>query len=307
MIASAIELAVVFDMDGVLVDTSSSYDRAVVLTVERYLRHVLGAASELATPAAVRALRQAGGFNNDWDLSYALLVCAVERPALGLAEFHAICEAVRGAGGGIDAVAEVLGRSEIASRRFRGVEYDGDVESGNRVKRLFQQIYLGGSLFRALYRSKPESWSEAGLIDDETPMLDRGVLALLASQARLAIATGRPRAEAQHAIERFGWSGVFDPIVTLDDCPPGRRKPNPYPLQQAFDGIDARAARGANVRIYVGDLPDDLRAARAAASAYREPLLFFNVGQLDGADARLQSPNELPDELRRRGWLPADE
>lgn len=296
-------LAIVFDMDGVLVDTRESYDRAVVLTVERYLRDVFATRSELATTEAARRLRHGGGFNNDWDLSYALLAIAVARSGLSTAEFVTLCSAVERAGGGIAGVADVLALEQVASRSFRGVEYRGDVESGNAVKRLFQQIYLGAELFRSLYGSEPEHWQGAGLIDSESPLIVSDVLQRLCASARLAIATGRPRAEAQHALARFGWGDLFAPVITLDDCPPGKRKPSAYPLLRAFEGLDARFEGVPRGRIYVGDLPDDMAAARAAAVELQQSVLFVNIGTLSGADSQLTSANELPAELERWGLL----
>ena len=56
----------VFDLDGVLVDVSQSYRQAILDTV----RHLGG--GELS-PTDVQALKDEGGFNNDWDLSSELL------------------------------------------------------------------------------------------------------------------------------------------------------------------------------------------------------------------------------------------
>ncbi|NVK89555.1 MAG: aminotransferase class I/II-fold pyridoxal phosphate-dependent enzyme [Gammaproteobacteria bacterium] len=55
-----------FDMDGVLIDTSSSYDEAIAATVKKFS----GKAVERAT---ILAKRRQGGFNNDWVLSQSLI------------------------------------------------------------------------------------------------------------------------------------------------------------------------------------------------------------------------------------------
>jgi HAD superfamily phosphatase len=55
-----------FDMDGVLVDVTQSFRLAIVATVAS-----LGGGT--ATPDEIQALKNAGGFNNDWDLSRELL------------------------------------------------------------------------------------------------------------------------------------------------------------------------------------------------------------------------------------------
>ena len=54
------------DMDGVLIDTSQSYDRAVQETVKHF-------SGKTVTEADILAKRMQGGFNNDWLLSQSLL------------------------------------------------------------------------------------------------------------------------------------------------------------------------------------------------------------------------------------------
>ena len=58
--------AVLLDMDGVLVDVRGSFRRAITETV----RHFTGSGP---TPAQIQAKKDAGGFNNDWVLSDALI------------------------------------------------------------------------------------------------------------------------------------------------------------------------------------------------------------------------------------------
>ncbi|MBC7186069.1 MAG: TIGR01548 family HAD-type hydrolase [Calditrichaeota bacterium] len=58
--------AVLFDMDGVLVDVSGSYRRAIAATVE----HFSGAT---VSAGEIQAYKDAGGCNNDWELTRLLL------------------------------------------------------------------------------------------------------------------------------------------------------------------------------------------------------------------------------------------
>ncbi len=58
--------ALLFDCDGVLVDVSESYRRAVQETARRF------GAGEIDA-AAIRAYKERGGLNNDWDLTLTAL------------------------------------------------------------------------------------------------------------------------------------------------------------------------------------------------------------------------------------------
>jgi HAD superfamily phosphatase len=53
--------AVLFDMDGVLVDVSHSYRETVVRVIEKYL-------GKKPEKCSIQAYKNRGGFNNDWDL-----------------------------------------------------------------------------------------------------------------------------------------------------------------------------------------------------------------------------------------------
>ncbi|MFH1642083.1 MAG: TIGR01548 family HAD-type hydrolase [Nanoarchaeota archaeon] len=58
--------AVIFDMDGVLVDVSSSYRRTIIETVEFFINQKI-------TDNDIQKLKDKGGYNNDWDLTKALI------------------------------------------------------------------------------------------------------------------------------------------------------------------------------------------------------------------------------------------
>jgi HAD superfamily phosphatase len=59
----------IFDMDGVLADVTESYRETIARTVE----HFTGAAP---TRERIQALKNAGGWNNDWKLSHHLVTAA---------------------------------------------------------------------------------------------------------------------------------------------------------------------------------------------------------------------------------------
>ena len=58
--------AILFDMDGVLVDVSASYRQAIKQTVEAFL-------DQPVSPDTIQAYKNRGGFNNDWHLTHAIL------------------------------------------------------------------------------------------------------------------------------------------------------------------------------------------------------------------------------------------
>ncbi|NBB75405.1 MAG: HAD-IA family hydrolase [Bacteroidetes bacterium] len=66
--------ALLFDMDGVLVDVSSSYRRAIEETVEHFTGRKIG-------PNTIQRYKNYGGFNDDWKLTHAIITdTAMEVP-----------------------------------------------------------------------------------------------------------------------------------------------------------------------------------------------------------------------------------
>lgn len=58
--------AVLFDLDGTLVDESRSYREAIRLTAEFFLK-------DAVTPGEVEEIKAVAGFSNDWDATWALI------------------------------------------------------------------------------------------------------------------------------------------------------------------------------------------------------------------------------------------
>lgn len=227
-------------------------------------------------------------------------------------DIPAYARTLRETGVGLDAVWKVLGDVNDAL-----LYAHGDLRKTNLVQRIFQELYLGKDLFLRLYEEPPIFNHTDGLIHRERLIPDSAVLRRLTEQVQLGIATGRPRAEALLALERAGIRDLFRSIVTLDDVEEaeeaeyrrrGKRvslgKPHPYPLLEAVRRITDRPARCA----YIGDIPDDVRAANRA----KAELPFVSIGCLAvaqdpqitraefeqaGADVILNHPDQLLDLL----------
>jgi HAD superfamily hydrolase (TIGR01548 family) len=106
--------------------------------------------------------------------------------------------------------------------------------------------------FEAIYQG---TGAVPGLRETETLLTPRALLESLRRRTRLAIVTGRPRADARAFLERFAIADLFEHVVCMEDAP---TKPDPAPVQLAMKRLGVRAAW------MVGDTPDDVIAARRA-------------------------------------------
>jgi len=68
--------AIIFDCDGVLIDTKDSYDKTILKTVEYVLDGFTNSSfpNNLIPDEIVFLFKRSGGFNSDWDICYAILM-----------------------------------------------------------------------------------------------------------------------------------------------------------------------------------------------------------------------------------------
>jgi HAD superfamily hydrolase (TIGR01548 family) len=286
---------IVFDMDGVLIDVSGSYRETARKTARLFFDGARGF-GKLPDPlfplTDLAELKQTGGLNNDWDLTALtlhLLFALVKTPAgrLSADDSPGPEETIRRCD--VSDLADFLSASsrplmDLLDRYGRCHDpfvtscYQGDVDTGNRIKRIFQEIYLGRSLFTALYSREPRCYRGEGLIHRESLLMDKAILEDLAHDYILAVATGRPRAEADFPLDRFDLRKYFQLVITLDDCTreeerilaergerTSLKKPDPYML----DRITCLIGKAFHGCYYLGDMPDDMQAARSSKTGYR--------------------------------------
>ena len=112
--------------------------------------------------------------------------------------------------------------------------------------------------FEALYQG---SGDVPGVKDLETLIPALGLLRELRRRCpgKMAIVTGRPRADCLYFLKLHGIESLFDACVCMEDGPP---KPSPFPTVRACDLLSVPYATA----VLVGDTPDDIRSALAAGA-----------------------------------------
>jgi phosphoglycolate phosphatase-like HAD superfamily hydrolase len=176
--------------------------------------------------------------------------------------------------------------------------YRGDVGSGNIIKQIFQEIYLGPALFSKTYGFSPVLHEKSGLNQQEKPIIEPAGIKKLSRENMLAVATGRPASEANYCLEAFGFKDYFERVLTLDDClreeqhrrengekKPLLSKPNPFMLDTIVDQLIETPEN----RYYVGDMPDDMIAASRSRSG------FVGIGLTASAQDKTRLAKNLKD------------
>ncbi len=308
---------IIFDMDGVLVDVSASYRETVRRTAALFFSEAPSSGrlpDPLFSLKDLAAVKQSGGLNNDWDLSRtvcALLFSRISVPRVSQApdpwlrytQTMARCDVAplaRFLSGHRMPLSTLFAREAHRGSAFVDGLYTGDVGSGNVIKQIFQEIYLGRRVFAEIYGVPPRMTAGEGLYRHESMIIGKDVLQRLADAYLLAIATGRPAAEAALPLRHHGLAGLFRRVYTLDDClaaeadfrtETGRTasfsKPSPFMLDRVVEELGVAGQRV----FYVGDMPDDMTAALASA---------FGVTAV-GFSASAPDPQRLRSDLERAG------
>lgn len=304
--------SVIFDIDGVLIDTQRSFPVVISDTVQYYFEHVLGigGAARLFRSEDAHHFTMAGGFNSDWDLTEAVVVFLLYKMrALGLERLEqvvrtgppvrAFTEALRAAGGGLaGAYAWVTERlsEEQAARLKREVDRP-------LIRKVFQEHYAGDAYCHRLYGTAPRYYHGPGRILQERVLLDPdlwrpGLFAY-------GILSGRTPQEIDLALELMHLR--VDPDAVIGDDGTHPTKPDPWGLARLAERLDGGTA------VYVGDTGDDLRTVlRYRKQAPARPVLFcgcvtgpgpdqaFRMFRAQGADLIARDVNVLLQHLAAR-------
>ena len=285
---------IVFDMDGVIVDVSESYRDTVRQTARLFFK---GAPDWDSLPDPLFSLndlagiKQSGGLNNDWALTYhvlELLLTQVSVPSLPHETDPWLLHAQTLKGCNLERLVKFLASHETPLdhlHRKAGKQHShfiqkmssNDVGSGNVVKQIFQEVYLGRNLFMTTYNLPANTDTGEGLITRESLLIEPAVFRDLAAENLLAIATGRPGVEAEYALDHFEIRPYFSSVFSLDDCLREENsilekehisislsKPHPFML----DAIAQIHAHETSQRYYIGDMPDDMLAANRSEYGY---------------------------------------
>jgi HAD superfamily hydrolase (TIGR01549 family) len=302
--------AVVFDCDGVLIDARRSYDATIRVVVETMVEEMTGVRLRLASavPRLISMVRRTGGFNSDWDTTYALTLFSLValgqsesgRGARGSGAMEALTGITAGFGSaprgrGQDAVDSFL-ESEFPSFREsldRSREYLGypATPPEGRMTTAFDEMYFGASLFEKVHGVRASNPGAKGLIELERALVSRKTLESLTEtlgRARLAMITGRPYLGTEHSLgktvmgyfdkESSMFIGDADIDTSLRVEYDAFRKPSPEALVRAREKLSSQTL------LYVGDSAEDLMMVQNAKRKGLEGYLF--AGDYETSPAR---------------------
>src|SRR5579863_6408204 len=244
-----------FDVDGVLIRTTDSF-RATDIAVAEYVTGAIHGldwgqreGKQLITLEDVNAFKQAGGYNNDWDMCYLLAALSTAR----LREWQGTPLAERGS-------YEWAALSRAANKEGRGgATWVNDVIPATArldyglIGDLYHEYYWGADEYAKRFGHTPRYLPAApGFVHRETMLYTADFPAQLrhAGIRHLGLITGRVGPEVDSALERmeaYSNERWWDVVISADQSP----KPDPQALRLAIEAVHAVGG------IYIGDTADD--------------------------------------------------
>ena len=301
--------AVIFDCDGVLIDSRGSYDQAIDATVAYFLSSIFGLKLNPTFPTQelVENLRGTGQYNNDIDAAATILVSITANlPCDRVARcLKSRSETLEGLQETLDSEAFVGRMSRLLEKASCGfnpfvkaikaelpnsaprvdkllerLAYPGGPAS-SLLARVFDEYYYGPPLLKQLHGIPPVVGCRTGLIDSEKVLVSRETLCSLSSlfpKSRMAVVSGRSRLGTEYTLRELMKFFQDSPMVFLEDHDaninarvPIPGKPSPESLLLAAEQTGA-----SDTILYVGDSAEDLVMTNNAKSV-RPNLAFCGV------------------------------
>lgn len=242
--------ALIFDIDGVVMDVSGSFRHVVCQTVQLYMQQILGYTGEttLVEPEEIKGFKLAGGFNSDWPITESLILFYLEKSyrynTTDLATLRelpddilSLTKRLKKLGGGWQAMEQILADSSHTAREWINSRFDSKV-----IIQIFGEVYAGERASE-IYGKPPKYYHGPGLLETETVLIDSSLI-----HHPYGIITGRTANEAKVAFKQSGLQVAPQWLVTSDM---GLEKPDPKTMERIT------SAMGFERAVFIGDTVDD--------------------------------------------------
>ena len=262
--------ALIFDIDGVLIDTRLSYSESIRIALDIFLKEVLGFSGpdKFFPYEDVEMFKLAGGFNNEWNILKAITIFFIAKSLIYNTKdldilkekeprLAPLLKKLREEGGGFSKFLQLL---KDAGLPVDNVRYDED-----ELVKIGMESYAG-KYTKILYGFEPKYFKGDGVIEEERPLMREDLIDVVRG-FKLGVVTGRLKEEVDIIKPKIKLFELVDDrfILTNSEIPD---KPNP----KGFEILKKRLKF--DKAIFIGDTMDDFRVVENYNKKVGEKELF---------------------------------
>jgi HAD superfamily phosphatase len=303
--------AIIFDIDGVLIDVINSYNQTIIKTIEHILNNNFNISLiDFPIEKLISKFRHTGGFNNDIDTTYSMILTIVYCKLInknGINEifnfFNELLDKIDDKGIlSVENELEKLGRIENIKIKL------GYPKDDNIISTVFNEIFYGPDLFRKQFDKDPIYYFDKPLINNDKLIIKEKTIKDLSKKfnGKLILISGRSKISAHFTLNNILDYFIKDACIFLEDEKREYSKPNTYAIHRVFNQLKLKNA------IYVGDSMEDLLMAKKFRDETNKDKIIFcgvygkNINsseylkmlfELKGADIIVENVNDIPNIL----------
>ncbi len=305
--------AIIFDIDGVLIDVINSYNQTIIKTILHILEFNFKIKMNLngiPIEKLISKFRHTGGFNNDIDTTYSIILTIVYCKIINKCDTSEI----------FDFFMDLL--KKIDDKGILSVENEleklGDIEDikikleypkdDNIISRVFNEIFYGPDLFKEQFKKNSKYYFDKPLINNDKIIIKEKTIQNLSKvfNGKLILISGRSRVAAHFTLNTLLDYFIKDVCIFLEDEKREYAKPSTYAIHKVFNQLKLKNA------IYVGDsIEDFIMVERFRKETDRKKIIFCGVYgtnansskdlkrlfELKGADIIVENVNDIPNIL----------
>jgi HAD superfamily phosphatase len=303
--------AIIFDIDGVLIDVIKSYNQTIIKTIEHILTNNFNIKlTDFPIEQLISKFRHTGGFNNDIDTTYSMILTIVYCKLINKNDINEIfdffielLDKIDDKGIlSVEKELERLGRIENIKNQL------GYPKDDNIISTVFNEFFYGPDLFRKQFNKDPKYYFDKPLINNDKLIIKEKTIKDLSKKfnGKLILISGRSKIAANFTLQKLLDYFIKDACIFLEDEKREYSKPNTYAIHRVFNQLKLKNA------IYVGDSIEDLLMTKKFRDETNgEKITFCGVYgkntnssknlkrlfELKGADIIVENVNDIPNIL----------
>jgi len=294
--------SIIFDCDGVLIDVNKSYDTTINKTISYVLKEIANITVDTPlTNEMLLKFKSTGGFNDEIDITYAVILCFIAAEKLNKNPTELIFDVINNADdSGIAYIENFLNTAGNISAVKVRLGYPS-TDKNDLIHSTFDQLFFGPELYSKIFQKKSK-FSEKGFIENDNIIVNSKLIEALKKKFndKIAIVTGRGFNAISSSLKEILNQFNVENSVFLEDESRDLAKPNPQSLIRSIKGLNSKNC------LYVGDSMEDMILVQKASELGFQTTFcgIYGSGKLPEMKKKMFIEKNIPFILESINFLP---